>query len=155
MKKNALTIALVLSVIFSLSSCKGGEKKADKPAEQPKTEEQAPVEQAKKEEPAAEETATVQLSDQAKKGFELMESFQAEKCSVCHEPQNKKIGPSWSEIAKTYNEKKGNIVKFLKGNAESIVDPAQFSVMKPNIEATKKLSGDQLASIAAYIRSFE
>ena len=85
-----------------------------------------------------------------------MESFDAaNKCSACHKPNAKFVGPSYTEIAQVYKEKKGSYVKFLKEQADPIVDPPQFAVMKANLQVTKKLSGDELNSIITYIRSFE
>jgi cytochrome c len=63
------------------------------------------------------------------------------------------IGPSIQEIGKTYKDKKGDIVIFLKGNADPIVDPSQFSVMKTNFPVTQAMSDEELKAIEAYIYS--
>ena len=44
-------------------------------------------------------------------------------CKTCHLPDKKVIGPSIIDLATIYKEKNGNIVEFLKQNAEPIVDP--------------------------------
>lgn len=75
-------------------------------------------------------------------------------CSACHQPENKVIGPSLKEISKIYTEKNGNIITFLKGQAEPIVDPSQFEVMKANFAITKNMTDEELASLEAYIKSF-
>ena len=74
-------------------------------------------------------------------------------CVACHQPDQKVIGPSIEEIAKMYKDKKGNIVTFLKGNAEPIVDPDQFSVMKTNFPITQAMSDEELKALEAYIYS--
>lgn len=74
-------------------------------------------------------------------------------CTSCHQVDQKVIGPSLQEIAKTYKDKKGNMVNFLKGNADPIVDPSQFSVMKTNIPITQAMSDEELKGIEAYISS--
>ncbi|MFD1601976.1 c-type cytochrome [Flavobacterium artemisiae] len=74
-------------------------------------------------------------------------------CTACHQPDQKVIGPSIKEIAKTYKDKKGDMVTFLKGNAEPIVDPSQFSVMQTNFEITKAMSDEELKAIETYIYS--
>ena len=74
-------------------------------------------------------------------------------CFSCHQPDQKVIGPSIQEIAKIYKDKKGNIVTFLKGNAEPIVDPSQFSVMKTNFPVTQAMSDEELKAIETYIYS--
>jgi cytochrome c len=74
-------------------------------------------------------------------------------CFACHQPDQKVIGPSIKEIAKIYKDKNGNMVTFLKGNAEPIVDPSQFAVMQTNFAITKEMSDDELKAIEAYIYS--
>ncbi|MFC4475979.1 c-type cytochrome [Flavobacterium chungangensis] len=84
-------------------------------------------------------------------GKQLFES--TGNCFACHQPDQKVIGPSIKEIAKIYKDKNGNIVTFLKGNAEPIVDPSQFEVMKTNFAITQAMSDDELKAIEAYIYS--
>ncbi len=74
-------------------------------------------------------------------------------CFACHQPDQKVIGPSIKEIAKIYKDKNGNIVTFLKGNADPIVDPSQFEVMKTNFAITQSMSDEELKAIEAYIYS--
>jgi cytochrome c len=74
-------------------------------------------------------------------------------CVACHQVDQKVIGPSLKEIAKIYKEKNGNMVGFLKGEGEAIVDPEQYEVMKPNLEITKTFSDEELKAVEAYIYS--
>lgn len=74
-------------------------------------------------------------------------------CVSCHQVDQKIIGPSIQEIGKIYKDKKGDIVTFLKGNADPIVDPSQFSVMKTNFPITQAMSDEELKAIEAYIYS--
>lgn len=74
-------------------------------------------------------------------------------CTACHQPDQKVIGPSIKEIAKIYKDKKGDMVTFLKGNAEPIVDPSQFSVMQTNFAVTKQMSDEELKAVETYIYS--
>lgn len=74
-------------------------------------------------------------------------------CTACHQADQKVIGPSIQEIAKTYKTKNGNIITFLKGNADPIVDPSQFSVMKTNFPVTQAMSDEELKAIESYIYS--
>ncbi|MEN2414607.1 c-type cytochrome [Flavobacterium mesophilum] len=74
-------------------------------------------------------------------------------CTSCHQVGEKVIGPSIQEIAKIYKDKKGDIPTFLKGNAEPIVDPSQFAVMKTNFAVTQTMSDEELKAIEAYIYS--
>lgn len=75
-------------------------------------------------------------------------------CKTCHLPDKKVIGPSITEIASIYKEKNGNIVEFLKGNAEPIVDPSQYEVMKTNFAITKTMTDEELKALETYIYSF-
>ena len=74
-------------------------------------------------------------------------------CTSCHQIDSKTIGPSTQEIAKIYKEKNGNIVSFLKGESEAIVDPSQFAVMQANLTLTKTFTDKELQSLEAYINS--
>lgn len=141
--KKVLLLVAVLAV--TLVSCGKKEKKSDVKVDTPAVEQKAPEAQA---------DANVTPE---KKAFDAVVAKldAANKCVVCHQVDVKTIGPSYKEVAKVYKEKGGNIVQFLKGNAEPIVDPALYDQMKPNLEVTKTLSGDDLAALAAYIRSLE
>lgn len=74
-------------------------------------------------------------------------------CTSCHQPDQKVIGPSIQEIAKIYKDKNADIVTFLKGNGEPIVDPGQFAVMKTNFPVTQAMSDEELKAIESYIYS--
>lgn len=82
------------------------------------------------------------------------ELFEGEgNCFACHQPDQKIIGPSLQEIAKTYKAHNGNIVAFLKGADDPLVDPSQYEVMKTNFSITKNMSDEQLKALEAYIYS--
>lgn len=74
-------------------------------------------------------------------------------CTSCHQIDSKTIGPSTQEIAEIYKEKNGNIVSFLKGESEAIVDPSQFAVMQANLTLTKTFTDKELQGLEAYINS--
>ncbi|WP_300565379.1 c-type cytochrome [Flavobacterium sp.] len=74
-------------------------------------------------------------------------------CYTCHKEDQKVIGPSLNEIAKLYKAKGGNMVEFLQGKADPIVDPSQFEVMKTNFSITKNLPEEELKALEAYILS--
>lgn len=74
-------------------------------------------------------------------------------CISCHQVDQKVIGPSIQEIAKIYKDKNANMVAFLKGNSEPIVDPGQFAVMKTNFAITQAMSDEELKAIETYIYS--
>jgi cytochrome c len=74
-------------------------------------------------------------------------------CVACHKIDVKLVGPSLQDIAKSYKDKKGNMVTFLKGDAEPIVDPSQYEVMKPNLALTKTFTDEELKALEAYVYS--
>ncbi len=74
-------------------------------------------------------------------------------CIACHQLDQKVIGPSLQDIAKIYKEKNGDMVRFLKGEAEPIVDPTQYEVMKTNFAITKAMSDTELKALEAYVYS--
>lgn len=142
--KKIFFAAIVMTVVaFAFTSCKG-EKKVEKVAEPVVVE--TPVV----------ETPAVEVSAEEKAFMAVVDKIDpANKCTVCHHAVNPGVGPSYTEVAKVYKEKGGNLVKFMKGEAEAIVLPERFSEMQANLEVTKKLSGDELAALAAYIRTLE
>jgi cytochrome c len=75
-------------------------------------------------------------------------------CFACHKPDQKIIGPSIKEIATIYKTQKGDMVAFLKGKADPIVDPSQYEVMKTNFSITKNLPEEELKALEAYFFSF-
>ena len=74
-------------------------------------------------------------------------------CVACHQLDKKVVGPSIQEIAKIYKDKNANMVTFLKGEGEPIVDPSQYEVMKANFAITKAMSNDELKALEAYVYS--
>jgi len=74
-------------------------------------------------------------------------------CIACHQVDQKVIGPSLQDIAKIYKEKNGDMVAFLKGEGEPIVDPTQYEIMKTNFAITKAMSDTELKALEAYVYS--
>ena len=74
-------------------------------------------------------------------------------CVACHQIDQKIVGPSIQEIATIYKTKNGNIVDFLKNDANPLLDPSQYEVMKTNFAITKSMSDEELKAIEAYIYS--
>ena len=72
---------------------------------------------------------------------------------ACHQVDQKVIGPSLQDIAKIYKEKNGDMVRFLKGQGEPIVDPSQYEIMKTNFAITKAMSDTELKALEAYVYS--
>ena len=75
-------------------------------------------------------------------------------CVACHQVDQKIIGPSLQDIAKIYKTENGNIVDFLKNDANPLVDPSQYEVMKTNFSITKSMSDEELKGLETYILGF-
>lgn len=75
-------------------------------------------------------------------------------CIACHQVEQKIIGPSILEIAKTYKEKNASIVSFLREESEPIIDPSKYEIMKTNFAITEEMTDDQLKALEDYIFSF-
>ena len=132
-------ILLIFGVLaFTFASC------GDKKKEEVKKE----VEPIK-----VEETASDTKSEQVALGEKL---FTEKTCVACHVLDTKLIGPSIKDIVKIYDEKGANMVQFLKGNSEAIVDtdPGQVAIIKANLDGfVKGLTPEELQAITAYMRS--
>lgn len=98
---------------------------------------------------------TTETTTEAQKPEDLgAEIFQGKgACVACHKPDVKLVGPSLQDIAKIYKDKNGDMVAFLKGEGEAIVDPTQYALMKPNLELTKTFSDEELKALEAYVYS--
>lgn len=79
--------------------------------------------------------------------------FEAQGCGLCHKPDIGKANPSLKDIARTYQGKEGQLIKYLKGEAEPIVQQGKGSIMKRSIEKTKALSEEERRSLADFIMS--
>ncbi|EKT4490795.1 c-type cytochrome [Flavobacterium psychrophilum] len=97
------------------------------------------------------ETTTTEAKSPSDLGKEIFEGKGT--CTTCHKPDVKTIGPSIQDIAKIYKEKNANIITFLKGKADPIVDPTQYEVMKANFALIKTFSDEELQQLEAYVYS--
>ncbi len=132
--KNLITILAA----FTLVSC-GGKEEKQEDTYQPSQ--------------AVSEGDVAQLTPEQEKGRKLFDG--KGNCFSCHRPDEKTIGPSIKDIAKIYKERNGDMVKFLKEEAEPIVDPANYAQMKTNFFVTKTFSDEELKALEAYFYSFD
>ena len=128
---------LLYIIAFALSLVSCGEKKETDPRGNP-------IEETK--------TTTKALSSEDL-GKELFEGKGM--CATCHKPDAKIVGPSIKDIAKIYTEKKASISIFLQGEAEPIVDPTQFEIMKANFAITKTMTEEELKALEDYMLSIK
>lgn len=151
MKRVLLSLVVVAGLAFNTTSCskaKDSEKKAGDAVENTA---KTVKEGADKAVDAVKDVASNDV--QIAKGKEL---FTSKTCVACHGIDNKILGPSVKEIVKVYNDKGANMVKFLKGNGEAIVDTdaGQVAIMKANIDGfLKEMKAEELQALATYMRS--
>jgi len=135
-------VFLILTIItFILSSC--GESKKEEVKKEVKQ-----TKAVKIEEPVTENSLFAQ-------GEKL---FNEKTCVSCHQINTKIVGPSIKKIASIYGEKNGNLIDFLEGKSDPIVDtdPGQIAIMKANLDGfVKELSIDQLKALENYILNAE
>lgn len=132
---------LFVFAIFSLTAISCGETKKEDVKKEIET-----TKEAVKEAPAA-------GNDMIALGEKL---FTEKTCVSCHQLDARIVGPSVKDIVKIYDEKGANLVDFLKGNQEAIVDtdPGQIAIMKANLDGfVKDLKDEELQALAAYMKS--
>ena len=143
MKMKNILFLLVLGVLFAFLSC--GERVTKKEEKKIKL----------KKNTTSSNTHIKENSN--KELITLGEKLFADKtCTTCHFKDKKVIGPSILAINKIYAEKNADLLDFLKGNLEPIVDtdPVQVSIMKANLDGfVKDLTDKQLNALKAYMLS--
>ena len=77
--------------------------------------------------------------------------FQSKGCTACHNPHLDTTGPALKRIAKTYRGNEEHLIQFLKGKAAPKVEPQKFTIMKPQLNDTKKLSDRELKELVRFI----
>ncbi|TSE06338.1 c-type cytochrome [Aquimarina algiphila] len=73
------------------------------------------------------------------------------KCYTCHKIDKKSIGPGVIDIIKIYEEQNGDLIAFLKQEAEPIVDPETYAVMKTNFAIIKTFTEEELKAVTVYM----
>ncbi len=157
-----LALLFLTAFMLGLVSCGGSEQKEEAQSEAQAVEQKAEEvkqeaqQEAQQSEAAGEEKAEEAPAGEAQaSGKDGAALFADNGCTACHKEQEKNIGPSLKEMAKVYEGKEDQMIKFLKGEAEAIVDPAQFAIMQPNLEITKKMNDADLKALVDYMMSIK
>ena len=80
--------------------------------------------------------------------------FEAQRCGACHKPDTGKMNPSLKEIAQAYQGKEEQLIKYLRGEADSIIKPDKASVMSRAVEKTKGLSDEDRKALADFMMRY-
>jgi cytochrome c551/c552 len=91
------------------------------------------------------------LSATAEEGKDIFESL---RCGNCHMLDTGKVTPSLEAIAQAYKGKEDQLISFLQGEAEPIINPSKGTLMKKQIEKTKTLKETEMKALATFIMSF-
>ncbi|PKV49028.1 cytochrome c [Aquimarina sp. MAR_2010_214] len=73
------------------------------------------------------------------------------KCYTCHKIDKKSIGPGVIEIVKVYKDQNKDLMSFLKQEADPIVNPETFAVMKTNFAIIKTFTEEELKAVEVYM----
>ncbi len=92
----------------------------------------------------------VSLSYASTEGEKL---FKEKGCVACHHPEIDTVAPAVKKIASVYKHNREALKKFLRGKGEPKVDPARFSLMKPQLNDTKHMSDEELEKLIEFIIS--
>lgn len=82
------------------------------------------------------------------------EIFKKMGCNTCHYEKEESFSPSLKKISQIYKNKRERLIRYLKGEAEAIVDPDRADFMTPYIKQTKKLGNKDLENLIDYLLSF-
>ncbi len=140
MYKKLLSLAVGVSLIVS---CQQGEEHKTKQVETKKETKEEVVQKETVKVDTEEKKTVVQTDGEA--------IFKAKGCGSCHQPNVDTVGPSLKTIAQKYKSGKDSLLKFLKGEGEAIVWPEKFGIMKPQLNATKSMSDEELSMLADFI----
>jgi len=93
-------------------------------------------------------TATVSAGQQGE------EIFKSNGCIFCHKQRDASGSfPSLSEVGKAYKGKKEQLVRYLKGEAQPIIEPERAGIMKRQLEKTKAMSDSERSALADFMLS--
>eukprot|EP01022_Parablepharisma_sp_SALTPOND_P018095 TRINITY_DN2940_c0_g3_i1.p3 TRINITY_DN2940_c0_g3~~TRINITY_DN2940_c0_g3_i1.p3 ORF type:complete len:140 (+),score=26.86 TRINITY_DN2940_c0_g3_i1:296-715(+) len=82
------------------------------------------------------------------------EIFKSMACGACHKmEESSKVNPSVAKIAEAYQGKKQQLVDYLNGESEPIVDAGKANLMKSSLRRTKELPEEERAALAEYMLS--
>ena len=79
--------------------------------------------------------------------------FDSLRCGICHKVDTGKSTPSLKEIARSYKEKENQLLDYLEGKAEPIINPERGGTMKRYIEKTRGLKEDERKALSGFILS--
>jgi cytochrome c len=81
--------------------------------------------------------------------------FKERGCGACHDRTKDQsvlgLGPSMEQVAEAYEGHEDEMVKFLRGGCDPIIDEARFPIMHGEIVKMKGLSDAEIRALQKYI----
>ncbi len=79
------------------------------------------------------------------------EIFEKNQCPICHKETKDAIGPSLKTIAEFYKNNPKQLKQFLLGQADPIVWPDRFNMMKTQMGKFRAMSEEELDALIKFI----
>ncbi|HHG74233.1 MAG TPA: c-type cytochrome [Persephonella sp.] len=77
--------------------------------------------------------------------------FEKNSCPICHKETKDAIGPSLKTIAEFYKNNPKQLEQFLRGQADPIVWPDRFDMMKTQMGKFRAMSDEELKALIDYM----
>jgi len=87
-------------------------------------------------------------------GEEGASLFVSKGCASCHLPRKEGMGPSLQKIAEAYADRREDLIKYLRGEGEAIVDPARAELMRIQLTMIADLPPEKISALADFILSY-
>lgn len=77
--------------------------------------------------------------------------FKSKGCAMCHKKNTLSIGPTIEEISDGYSGKEDDLIRYLKGKGEAIIQPQKAYIMQAQFIKLNAISEKKTRAIARYI----
>ncbi len=82
-------------------------------------------------------------------------SFETNGCTMCHDENMEKMGPSLMTIRMSYGGDENALVSFFKGETPARVYPAKVAIMQPQLMKIQTLYENEIRALARYVLGIE
>lgn len=82
-------------------------------------------------------------------------SFETNGCTMCHDENMEKMGPSLMTIRMSYGGDENALVSFFKGEAPARVYLAKAAIMQPQLMKIQTLYENEIRALARYVLGIE
>ncbi len=82
-------------------------------------------------------------------------TFETNGCTMCHDENMEKMGPSLMTIRMSYGGDENALVSFFKGETPARVYPAKAAMMQPQLMKIQTLYDNEIRALARYVLGIE